>query len=246
VETFLHESAAMINISPAYLLSFAALRTAVGVTIDRGIHYQDEFEAACLPAWAQTLPVSDNQLPDLLLSSGEEYMEKRAKQKAALERVAAGPRGTWMVVITSCPETGKVWYVATISHGNGEVSTRNDGWNVKPTFDKVAGRMVGYEIYLVRKHVEIERAQAAASQRVENLGLHKGMRLRSVGVSSNTFSSAVIEELNAETGAVTIFCTKRGSRKRFRVVTSVLNLRLDETTLSPKQRPALALSLAAA
>jgi len=247
VDTSLHELAAMMNISPSYLLSFAALRAAVGVTIDSGVHYQDEFEAACLAAWGETLPVTDNQLPELLLISGEACVEKRAKQKAAIEQVATGPRGTWMVSITTCPETGKVWYVAMISHGNGEVSTRNDGWSAKPTFDKVAGRMVAYEIYLVRKHVEIERAQEAAVHRVEDLGLRKGMKLRNVQVSCNTYSSAMIEEIGAETGELTLLCTKRGSRNRFRVVTSAMNLRLDVGDLvSSKKQPALTLSLAAA
>jgi len=207
------------------ILAIHALRAAVCAALDAGVFYQEDFNAACRGTWDLAHPAIENRLPDLVQVLGEDHFTWRARRQAASQEVAAGPRGTWIMVRKHW-DTNRVSYAAVIADGTGDTHERSDGWDQAPTYDGILNRMISMEVYRARKDVEQERSWQAAAERVRALGLQQGMTLRNVEVSYQKYSTAVIEEINQDIGAVTLIGTKRGSSNRYRIVTSALSLEI--------------------
>ncbi|UJJ60601.1 hypothetical protein [Rhodanobacter denitrificans] len=198
----------------AQLLSQTALRAVVEQTLDAKVFYQDEFARSCRPAWDAALPVTEHRFPDLMQAAGIALDVQKEQVGRLKETLAAAGRGAWALVRRAKP-TGGEWYLTLIHDGFGEVHGRTDGWNDVPTFGAVVDRMVGMEIYHFRHVVEADRAHAASAAAIASMRLKVGMRLRNVRVAGTTYSTAIVQSVHPESGAVTLNLTKRGSPKRY-------------------------------
>lgn len=191
-----------------------ALRVIVNQTLDAGVFYQDEFKEACRGGWDATLPVTECRLPDLVEDGEATFQVRQEDVRLAREALKAGPRGTWMVVRRPHPN-GAVGYLALIHDGAGTVHGRSDGWAAEPTFAAVADRMIGSEVYDMRRLVEADRQRAACVAALDRMQIEVGTRLKQVTVGGKTYSTAVVTGIDPSVGYVSLRLTKRGSAKRY-------------------------------
>ena len=82
-----------------------------------------------------------------------------------------------------------------------------------PEINSVEGGLRGMEIYYARKAVEHHRSLAKDKQVC--MQLQHGQRLKDFRYAATTYSSAVVEEIDQDSGRVKLFLTKRGSRNRW-------------------------------
>ena len=208
----------------SHLLAIPTLRAAIEAALDGKVFYQDAFEAACRPAWESAYPAVERRLPDLHVNLHENRangLECLAALRVALK---AGRRGSWALVCRHHAD-GRKFCEAWIFDGAETIHERGDGWRDTPTFDGIADRMVGMEIFVARKAVERERATAAAAVRLAELRLSPGTRLRDVEINQTTYSTGIVEDVYPATGTVRLHLTKRGSRHRFSATISATGLR---------------------
>lgn len=191
-----------------------ALRAIVEQTIDAKVFYQDEFKEACRGGWDATLPVTECRLPDLMQDGETTFQARQEEVRLAHEELKAGPRGTWMVVRRLHPNC-TVGYLALIHDGAGTVHGRSDGWAAEPTFAAVVDRMIGSEVYDMRRVVEANRQRAACAAALEGMQIEVGTRLKQVTLGGQTYSTAVVTGIDPAIGYVSLRLTKRGSAKRY-------------------------------
>ncbi|AGG89092.1 hypothetical protein [Rhodanobacter denitrificans] len=198
-----------------HVLAIPALHAVVAATLDRGIHYQDDFAEACHGAWIAALPLVDEELEAVVVRTdlGETFESRRDRGRALKERLAGAPRGTW-AVIEEHMAGHKVHFNALMSVGDGQVECRGDGWGSRPTFKAMCTRLVGMEVYLARCKVEEERRQESGRTIIQTRGLAEGGRLRAIRLEGVVYSSATIESVAMDKGRVTLTCARRGSAKR--------------------------------
>ena len=219
-----------MHATSATLLAFAPLRLAVENALDEGVFYETDFRKACRHAWDEATPASNQRLPSISISSDEDFAARRATRDGAVARVAASPRGTWMVLIKQrpAPERPGTTFESLMSDGHGNANARSDGWQSEPTYEAVLDRMVGYEIYTARNAVEAERRAAAGAARLVELGIHQGIQLRNVTVNGcERFSTAIVKEVYPDNGGLVLYATRRGSSKRYEVTTNALAIKID-------------------
>lgn len=196
------------------LLTIPALRAIVEQTLDAKVFYQDEFARSCRPTWDAALPVTEHRFPDLMQADGIAFDVRKEQVSRLKETLAQAGRGAWALVRRAKPEGGE-WYLTLIHDGFGEVHGRTDGWADVPTFAAVVDRMVGMEIYNLRHAVEADRARAASAAAIASMRLQVGMRLRNVRVGGTLYSTAIVQSVHVQSGAVSLNLTKRGSPKRY-------------------------------
>ncbi|KZC39845.1 hypothetical protein RHOFW510R12_00965 [Rhodanobacter sp. FW510-R12] len=199
----------------ASVLTMPALRVAVEQALDAKVFYQEDFKQACRAGWDAAVPVTEARLADVMQDADTPFDARRENERAARETLLAGPRGAWVVVRTAFGH-GREGYLALIHDGFGTVHARSDGWAAFPTFDAVVDRMIGSEVYDLRRMIEAERERAACVAAVAFLQLRVGTRLRQVALGGITYSTAVVAEIHEASGRVTLVLTKRGSSKRYR------------------------------
>lgn len=222
-----------MHASPATLLAFAPLRLAVEHALDEGVFYETDFSKACRHAWDEATPAINQRLPSISMSSDDDFVARRATRDDAVARVAASPRGTWMVLIMqrSAPERPGTTFESLMSDGHGNADARSDGWQSEPPYEAVLDRLVGYEIYAARKAVEAERRTTAGAARLVELGIHQGLQLRNVTVTGwHRFSTAIVKEAYPDHGGLVLYATRRGSSKWYEVTTNALDLEIERSS----------------
>lgn len=196
-----------------------AMVSACQAAIDAGMFYDNEFSAFVLRQLggygceAALMEIAD------LDAAGENYAASQRVLRARLEAlVTAAPRGHYALIrvtrLNDCP-----LYTAFASDGYGDrVATGGayDVYDSMPSGDKILERMIGYEIYLCRKAVEQERARQAGREALAKYGFHVGMVFKDITVGGEKYSSGTVSEVHAESGCVTLYLVRRGSRNRWK------------------------------
>jgi hypothetical protein len=137
--------------------------------------------------------------------------------------IGTSPRGTWAVLRMTRAANGEIVYRAMISDGSGRTATgcAHDWYDAPPTFEYVYARMVGYEIYTIRKIVEAAAATAAnlAAIAAHNLAAGREFKNVNLGFSNGKANRVTIESISDE-GVLTFNVIKRGSARRYRGTSS--------------------------
>ena len=180
----------------------------------RGVLSQDELEAACRPGWDAHAPTMSARLDDLVWSSAARDEAMTAAYEKRIADVSAAPRGTWFIELRRAGE--QMYYAAVMADGFGGYHYRGDGWSAKPTFLSMLDRMVGMEIYRVRKHVETRKVALQNIATIRERRWTVRVALRNVKLDGETFSSALITSIDETSGSVGLTLTRRGSRHRWR------------------------------
>lgn len=194
----------------------ASLRRHVAAALDdptlynHGILYNVTLDAHVIPLVTADCPPVQRPLVAPLLSaprSSDAWRTEHATDRAYL---AGLPRGEWLIRFDG------TYYRPLMSAGNGELTGHSDTCEEMPTWQHVYERMMGYEIYLMRKEIEAERARAADLAALPAFSV--GQIIKDVKINWVTFSKAEVVDVappNAEPGRVALRLTKRGTGKRW-------------------------------
>ena len=186
--------------------------------LDKGIFYQTEFDKFVIDYMGgygcEAVLISEEIKPNINLQVKREILAKLE------DRVINSPRGHYILIqgtFHDGPER-KFWKVM-VSDGTKELATGGhyDTYLEIPPPEKILDRMVGYEIYTCRDLVEKKR-RAEVNIRV----LHKnhftiGQQFKNIRISGSgtPFSTASITHVSDTTGSVTLFLTRRGTKKKW-------------------------------
>lgn len=197
----------------------------VGKALETGIFYSRDLNAAVMPEWATKFPAIDVELGaesfTLHTVTFNEFLAARRNVEAKLKKL---DRGTWTVV-TYVREDGHTRRDGFMADGAGSVHCGQH--HRAHDFASLLKGMVELEIYDTRQVYDRNKAHDKARTHVCNMGWRVGMSLRDVRVPGHgKFSTAVIQKI-ADTGALKLLCTRRGSAKRFEVTLMANSLELE-------------------
>lgn len=216
-----------------------AMVTACQAALDAGITYNDEFAEFVLRQMggygceAVLMEVAE------LDAAAESYASLQRAQHARLEAaVISAPRGHYALIRVTRSDGCPV-YTTIVSDGYGDgVATGGayDRYDSMPPGEKILDRMVGYEIYLCRKACERERAYKAGREALAKHGFHIGMVFKDIRVGGEKYSSGTVSEIHLESGCVTLYLVRRGSRNRWKSTVSATYVAEHFAPTAPKQR----------
>ena len=201
------------------------LRAAVEAALDNqdlrqnGTLYQDTMTEAVMQAVGDGDGVVENFLGLIELRD-----PTRAEIKALEQRIANSERGTWAILRKQYSGNGYVsCYRPIMAAGDGQLSAHSDDlYDAPPTFQRIRARMVGYEIYLLRKEIERARWSAENEAAAERMKVRPGMVFKNVTLNYRKWSTLIVEA--ADAGSVTLSGTKRGSKNRWSVTVAAAYL----------------------
>lgn len=189
-----------------------AMVTAVDAALAAGLFYDTDIHRFVLeymggPGCTPVL------LREVTLTLGD-----RSQEEAIWEELTRSPRGTY-AILHYRRDDGYVSHRAPMSDGSGDLS----GHACYDPFDPddptgpahALDRLVGYEIYLCRKAVEVVRGTTRnlAAQAVHRFAV--GQRLTCpLWFGATQYSSASITAIDPSTGEVTLELVRRGSPRR--------------------------------
>jgi hypothetical protein len=187
----------------------AALRTACEAALDDGFYYQEPFMHHVLETIGDQDPAEDVFLGTV--RRGRDDLE------AFASRIAASPRGTWGLVETVIEdeEGRRTYYRPVMSEGTGDLPHNSDSYEAPPGYAKVYERMVGFEIYLVRKEIQEERAHAARLEALQTHGIRTGAVFRNLHLNGTLYSTVRVTGVSEESGYASVFLVRRGSKNRW-------------------------------
>jgi hypothetical protein len=198
----------------------SAMVDACHAALDAGIFYNNEFSNFVLRQLggygceAVLMEIAE------LDAAAENYAAMQRAQHARLEAaVSVAPRGHY-AVIRMARANGCHMYTAIASDGYGNGIATGGAYDVydsMPPGAKILERMIGYEIYLCRKAVEQERARQVGREALAKYGFHIGMTFKDIIVSGQKYTSGAVSEIHPESGSVTLYLVRRGSRNRWKV-----------------------------
>lgn len=192
--------------------------TACERTIDMKVFYQDAFAEqviklmngfGCEPVLLETR----------VLPADATFPERRSLTAEIETAVKASPRGSY-VLLRKLHDNGNGSYQVFASDGTGEIAVGNksDHYDEPPTGTRVLSRMVGYEIFLCREHVEKQRKRAADVEALLKHQFRPGLEYSNLVLpgEGKAYSTVTIESVSPGAGGVTLIMCRRGTKNRWR------------------------------
>jgi hypothetical protein len=188
-----------------------AVKAAIEAAIEAGVFYQDAMALAVRPAQDEHTPLILVRVEFVSYATAESF-RKRQELEA---RIGPLPRGHYGVMRTVFPD-GRESFQAVVSDGSGVYATggSSDHHGSEPDPVKVANRVLGYECYTLRNELRAEKNKAEHAATIAARGYRAGQKLKSIRVGGTTYSSVIVESVTEN--QITMICTKRGSRGRWR------------------------------
>lgn len=218
-----------------------AMMAATNAALDQGVFYQDHFAEFCIAHMGgygceanlvATVEI-DRTIPD-------SWAEHRDTINALEEQIATMPRGSYVVLRKTSmrDDSLHITYSTIVSDGSGELSVggKYDIYDQPPPPEKVLERMLGQEIYCCRDYVQNERRMADDRLALDESKLSAGLSFKNYRPAGEIkpYSKTTIESVNAETGTVTLFMSRRGTTDRWRVTVGARSFCTDLDLLNTK------------
>lgn len=141
-----------------------------------------------------------------LTGAGDQF---QARREAFRNLIKTYPRGTWLVMLNTI--NGILRYTPVMSAGDNTFSAHDDTFERMPTYQKVRERMVGYEIYCLRRELEGAFFRERSLAAFQRMGLCIGMKFQNFTSGIKTYSQIKITGM---TDTSLILLAKETTRKK--------------------------------
>lgn len=202
------------------LFSIAALAI-VAASIEERLSYNSEVEAFCKDRWmalhpARPMCVTGADATPWVVAAPAEGGARLEQRKALIAQLATLPRGAYGRIRTDWHDADgpRTSWDCFVSEGDGGVyDVRNSG-DAMPTFERMYGALVGFEIYLCRQGEEQRRREERSRQLTAERGWRVGKKIMNIALGRERYSSGTITNV-LENGYLTLELAKRRHTQRW-------------------------------
>ena len=169
---------------------------ACGAALDAGVFYEDAFKKFVVDHMGG-YGCEAIFIRKLVLTPQMNFMEEARPLVGAFEKeIAALPRGSYGLVQRPTADE-KIFFDTVMSDGTGENATGGsfDHYHEEPAGSYVLDRMIGYEIYLCRKHIQKIRDAKVDNEAVSAYSLCAGRVFKGFNMPGNNYSTATITDV---------------------------------------------------
>ena len=196
---------------------------ACGAALDAGVFYEDAFEKFVVDHMGG-YDCKAVFIKKLVLTREMNFMKEARPLVVGFEKeIAALPRGSYGLVERPMADD-RIIFDTVVSDGTGEnaVGGSFDHYYEEPAGTRILERMVGYEIYLCRKHVQKIRDAKVDNEAVSAYSLCAGRVFKGFSMPGDNYSTATITDVYGD-GQVKAVLVKRGSRRRWALTARAVN-----------------------
>lgn len=201
-----------------------------------GAEYDSQLNAACREPWGALTPAADACVTGEhfeIVHGGLKEINERAETLRL--QLLESPRGTWGLLVRPFKRhDGVEWREVRflMSKGGGRIhdlptTGLGDPEMLLPGFKHALKNAIEMELYLARNALRQLQLEEMSIKRIKDHGLRVGVTLHEIFDGTGSYSSGLIIGMNGR-GTLELLLTRRGSKKRWKMVTPAVSIRARE------------------